>query len=274
MRNVILHHHFFKNAGSTLIASLVREMRNDFMEYHPSGASEGIFGADDLATLLNAKQNLKAISSHHLVGEDYNRHLSLRSDYRFFDFILVRHPLKRLMSMYNYYQSLEPSNHPIVSAAQTLSLIEFLNYLIRQHPNHAINPQVNALSRWATMPPSGKHLERAIERLVSCTVCGTVDRYHDAMIVAEYFVMPMFPNLQLHYSIVNASSARIGYDGTLEAIEGLVGHNLYKTLVELNALDIELCKAADDELTRRKLHIPHYTGLAESFSLRCNALRN
>lgn len=274
MRKIILHHHFFKNAGSTLIAALSREMGNDFVEYHPSSDSEGVFGAGELANLLNTNPQLKAISSHHFTGENYNLHPSLRSDFRFFDFILVRHPLKRLLSIYNYYQTLGASNHPIVGAAQSLSLGAFLNHLIRQHPNHAINPQVNSLSGGATMPPSYKHLDLAIERLVRCTMCGTVDNYHDAMIIAEYFAMPIFPGLKLHYSIVNSSPTSSGYDGSLESIESLVGHDLYKIVVDLNALDIELCKAADDELTRRKLHITHYAELAEDFNLRCKALGN
>jgi len=272
MRKIVLHHHFFKNAGSSLIAALSREMGNDFVEHHPSGNSKGIFRANDLADLLNASPQLKAVSSHHLTGENYNLHPALRSYFRFFDFILVRHPLKRLLSIYNYYRTLEASSHPIVSAAQSLPVVDFFDYLIRRHPNQVINPQVNSLSGGAPMPPSRKHLALAIDRLVGCTVCGTVDQYHDVMIVAEYFIMPIFPGLKLHYSIVNSSSSSTGYDGTVGSIESLVGHDLYITLMDINALDIELCKAAEEELTRRKQHIPHYAELAEDFSLRCKAL--
>lgn len=274
MRKIILHHHFFKNAGSTLIAALSREMGNGFVEHHPSGESQGIFGASDLANLLHATPQLTAVSSHHLTGENYNLHPTLRGDFRFFDFILVRHPLKRLMSIYNYYKTLEASSHPIVSAAQALPAIDFFEFLIRNHPNQAINPQVNSLSGGAVMPPSRKHLALASERLVGCAVCGTVDQYHDAMIAAEYFIMPTFPGLKLHYSIVNSSPVTGEYDGTLEAIENLVGRDLYQTLADLNALDIELCKVADEELTRRKLHIPHYAELTEDFNSRCKALSN
>jgi len=59
-----LHHHFFKNAGSTLIDILKREFGESFKEYHPSGESEGYFSDETLAGYLHGKQP-SAISSHH-----------------------------------------------------------------------------------------------------------------------------------------------------------------------------------------------------------------
>jgi hypothetical protein len=269
MKNIILHHHFFKNAGSTLIAILQREFGHGFTEYHPSGKSEGSFTDDMLAGYLHGKQ-LTATSSHHFVGQNYNLSLLLNRQFTFHDFILVRHPLKRLISMYSYYQTIGESDHPIAKAAQYSTLPEFIKFLIREHPNHVLSPQVCHLSSCPQLHPMASHLDAAIERLRICAGCGTVEDFKVAMIAAEYFLQPIFPNLRLHYGIeVNRSPKFDVYDGTLSSLEEALGKRLFSTLVDMNALDIELCKAASVELERRTKHIPYYAELANDFESRC-----
>ena len=269
MKYIILHHHFFKNAGSTLIDILKREFGEGFEEYHPSSESEGRFSDETLARYLHSKQ-LTAISSHHFVGQNYNLSPLLNRQFGFHDFILVRHPLKRLLSMYSYFQSIEQSDHPVVQVAQRSTLHEFIAFLIREHPDHILSPQVAHLSACSILPPMANHLDKAIARLRLCAVCSTVEDFKAAMISAEYFLKPIFPNLRLHYATeVNRSSRILGYDGTLSSLQAIVGKTLFSTLVDMSALDIELCKAASCELERRKKHIPHYAELANDFELRC-----
>ncbi|MBX3303217.1 MAG: sulfotransferase family 2 domain-containing protein [Nitrospira sp.] len=272
MKNIILHHHFFKNAGSTLIDILKREFGEGFAEYHPSGESEGSFTDDMLAGYLHGKQ-LNAISSHHFVGQNYNLSLLLNKQFRFYDFILVRHPFKRLISMYSYYQTIEQSNHPIAQAAQRSPLHEFIQFLIREHPNYLLSPQVAHLSACPVWPPLASHLDEAIARLRICALCSTVEDFKKAMIATEHFLKPMFPNLRLHYATETNRSPRIeGYDGTLSSLEEVLGKTLFSTLVSMNELDIELCKAASGELECRTKEIPYYAELANDFESRCGGV--
>ncbi|MDF0674672.1 MAG: sulfotransferase family 2 domain-containing protein [Nitrospira sp.] len=270
MKYIILHHHFFKNAGSTLIDILKREFGEGFEEYHPSAESEGYFSDETLAGYLHGKQPT-AISSHHFIGQNYNLSPFLNRQFRFYDFILVRHPLKRLASMYSYYQTIGQSNHPIAQVAQRSTLQEFLKFLIREHPNHVLSPQVCNLAG-APLPPMAKHLDEAIARLRVCAVSSTVEDFKAAMIAAEYFLKPVFRNLRLHYATeVNRSPRIEGYDGTLSSLEEVLGKTLFSTLVDMNALDIELCKTASFELESRTKQIPHYLELANDFESRCGA---
>jgi len=271
MKNIILHHHFFKNAGSTLIDILKREFGEGFEEYHPSGESEGDFSDETLADYLRGKQPT-AISSHHFIGQNYNLSPLLNKQFRFYDFILVRHPLKRLLSMYSYYQAIEQSNHPIAQAAQRSTLHRFIEFLIRDHPNYVLSPQVCNLAGCAISPPRASHLDEAIARLRICALCSTVEDFKKAMIAAEHFMKPMFPNLRLHYTTETNRSPKIeGYDGTLSSLEDVLGKTLFSTLVDMNALDIELCKAAAFELESRTRQIPQYVELAQDFDSRCLA---
>jgi hypothetical protein len=266
-----LHHHFFKNAGSTLIDILKREFGEGFQEYHPSGESEGYFSDETLADYLSDKQ-LTAISSHHFIGQNYNLSPLLNRQFKFYDFILVRHPLKRLLSMYSYYQTIEQSNHPIAKAAQRSTLHAFIEFLIREHPNYVLSPQVCNLASCHLLPPRATHLDEAIARLRICALCSTVEDFKKAMIAAEYFLRPMFPNLQLHYPTeTNRSPIIEGYDGTLSSLEGVLGKTLFSTLVDMNALDIELCEAAGFELESRTKQVHSYVELAKDFDSRCLA---
>jgi hypothetical protein len=272
MKNIILHHHFFKNAGSTLIDILKREFGEGFSEYHPSAESEGPFTDDMLASHLRDRQPT-AISSHHFVGQNYNLSPLLNRQFGFHDFILVRHPLKRLISMYSYYQTIEQSNHPIAQAAQRSTLHEFIKFLIREHPNHLLSPQVAHLSACPIWPPLASHLDEAIARLEICALCSTVEDFKKAMIATEHFLKPIFPSLRLHYTTETNRSPRIeGYDGTVSSLEEVLGKTLFSTIVGMNELDIELCKASSVELERRTKQIPYYAELANDFESRCGAM--
>lgn len=250
------------------MVALKREFDDGFIEHHPSGGIEGAFGANDLAELLEANPQVKVAPSHHLIGQHFNSNLSLTSTYPFNDFILVRHPLKRLLLIYTYYRPLEVMGYPVISAAQSMSLAEFLNYMLEKHLNHMISPQDTCLSGRGVEPLSGKHLELATARLDEYVVCGTVENYHVTMLVAEHYLKPAFHNQKLHYLIINDSPSPSGYYGTLG-----FRSSLHKTLEEMNALDIELRDAANGELERRKKLIPDYDELEEEFGTRCRGLR-
>jgi hypothetical protein len=174
--------------------------------------------------------------------------------------------------MYSYYQTIGQSNHFIAQVAQRSTLHEFIEILIREHPNYVLSPQVCHLSSCPQLPPMASHLDAAIERLRNCAGCGTVEDFKVAMIAAEYFLQPIFPSLRLHYGIeVNRSPKVKGYDGTLSSLEEALGKRLFSTLVDMNALDIELCNAASVELERRTKQIPYYAELANDFESRCGA---
>jgi hypothetical protein len=147
----------------------------------------------------------------------------------------------------------------------------FIKFLIREHPNHVLSAQVRNLAS-APLPPMAKHLDEAIARLRICALCSTVEDFKKAMIAAEHSLKPMFPNLCMHYGTeINRSPKIEGYDGTLSSLEEVLGKTLFSTLVDMNELDIELCKSASVEVERRTKHIPYYAALAKDFESRCGA---
>lgn len=269
MRNIILHHHFFKNAGATLMKSLSSQYGEKFIELHPSEDTKGIFDERMLDSLLQ-KNDYQVISSHHLIGKNYNLIDFLKVNYRFYDFVLIRHPLARLLSIHRYYNLLPKSTHPIVSAAQEKKLGSFLKHLMQYHPNHLLSPQVCNLSGGGILPPSRAHLRLALNRVEDIYVCGIVENYDDTMIAAEYYLKPIFPTLKLHYSIrENVSKVDSEDDIQPNLILAELGDALYDTLLNMNELDIELWEFTKNNLNNRLRYIPFFDELKKDFQSRC-----
>lgn len=154
-----------------------------------------------------------------------------------------------------------------------MSLPDFLNLLIGYHPHFAINPQVTIFGcDDYGIPPSSENLERALTRLKKVTILGTVEEYARTMVVAEYFLQPLFEGPQLHFSRhENVSNHKLlpGYDGSLQSIENIIGSPLFSQLCDLNHLDIELWQAVRKELQRRTSYIRDFHLRLESFWDRC-----
>lgn len=271
MRNIILHHHFFKNAGATLVKTLSTQYGDKFIEFHPSKDTKGIFDERMLESLL-IQGDYQVISSHHLIGKNYNLVDFLKINYRFYDFVLIRHPLARLLSIHRYYNLLPKSTHPIVSVAQEKNLGSFLKHLMLHHPNHLLSPQVCNLAGGGILPPSYAHLKLALDRAQDIFVCGTVENYDDTMIAAEYFLKPIFPTLKLHYSSrVNVSNLYPKKEIQFDFLETELGNGLYKTLLDMNAFDIELWESVKKNLNWRLRHIPLLEDLKVDFQRRCSS---
>lgn len=269
MRFILLHHHIFKNAGSTLDGSLHQHFGDGFAEFHPESSDGGRVRPDQLFEFLEGRPGLQAVSSHHFHGIDFAAHLDdrRRASLMFFDFALLRHPVLRLASTYLYYQGFASSGNPIQIAAQEFSFAGFLRHLIRYHPNYVINPQVTMFGcEHYGAPPSEYHLDIATERLLRMTMVGTVEKYDEAMTVASYMLQPVFPGLNLLGKIKNKSerSGIAGYDGTLDSVQRAVGDELFDLLCGLNDLDIQLWSRISDESARRLKYVAVVHGHQEA----------
>lgn len=273
MRLVILHHHIFKNAGSTLDSVLSRELGSDFVEFHTASSDSGRVYPGQLLLYLDKNPYVKAVSSHHFLGKDFYSYLDYvqRSKYAFVDFILLRHPLSRLVSIYLYYRGVEEGKHPLQVFAKANNFKAFVRYVIDNHPNFAINPQVTLFGgdRYG-VPPTHKNLDYALNRMMLTTGLGLVERYTETMVVAEYFLQPLFPSLQLHGKSQNVSkrNGMEAYDGTIESLEQELGSEVYKELCRINELDILLWSAVGEELNRRKSYVPNFDQRLASFKSR------
>jgi hypothetical protein len=256
MKFVVLHHHIFKNAGSSLDYALKREFGEDgFVEFHPEQADDGRVSPQQLLKMLADRPAVRAVSSHHFFGRDFEAELQGEDKEKiyFFDAVILRHPLSRMASIYTYYRGFV-SDHPVQQAAHRLEFSQFIECLLAEHPNFCLNTQTTMFGcRHYGAVPDQKSLVAAQERLRLCSILGVVEQYAQTMCVAEYFLDPVFPGLRLDGRSENISRKDFitGYDGSLESLRVSMGQTLFDEFLRLNDLDVALWEWTREELHRR-----------------------
>jgi hypothetical protein len=271
MRNVILHHHIFKNAGSTFDFTLEMQLGLDvgFATIHGPGDVNTV-AADQLIDFLDSHPQVVALSSHHFHCQDYQRLIG-QKPYRFINATLVRKPLQRILSIYKFFRR-DGSGDPLASAAKELDFSDFLALLLEQHPNYVNSPQVNQFANhgFYCRPVDSADLEQACRYYASFGLCGTVERYDHAMVAFEYFCTQMLRSkINLAYVKQNVSP-QMGGEDDLHATISAKNDALFATL---NTADEQFWWFVDSELDRRINLIPAFESRLEDFHSRCEEMR-
>src|SRR5437763_15551616 len=95
-RDVLVQFHIFKNAGMSVDQSLQQYFGADWIAFDPPAPDIGV-GNNDLVATLEAQPNVAAVSSHQLrfpLGG--SEHIRLHT------ILLLRHPIDRVRSIYDY----------------------------------------------------------------------------------------------------------------------------------------------------------------------------
>jgi len=268
-RFVVVHYHFFKNAGSTIESILEREFAGEFATLHGLTADTELDN-DELSVFLSTHRDIKAVSSHRL-----RYPLPNIKNIVVFDLCFIRHPLDRLQSMYSYLRK-ENTGGALCQMAWDCSAGEFLRNLADESPHLVSNVQVLQLARSGrfTRPAGEEDLSRAIEVVRKMAVPGVVDLFDASMVAAEYFLKPAFPQISLHYTRRNVTAARSEIAHREKRYRELWGRAVYDDLSALNQFDLQLHAATVDEVYGRLAVVPQAQERMDDFRSRCAALLN
>jgi hypothetical protein len=254
-----------KNAGSTIAAILEREFGEAAFDLHRD-ADEGVIDAEDLAAFLVGTPAARAVTSHHLQYP-----VPLLAGIEVFDCCPIRRPLDRLESLYTFAAG--DSTQYFHALASEHGIAGFLEQLIERFPNHVYNVQTVVLGNRARFHAAGAaDRDAAVRTVRSSRIPVLVDRFDESLVIAEYFLSPLFPGLQLHYAPQNVTRPL----GTTvaernEALAGRLGPALTAQLRNASALDEDLCDALSEELDRRIGVIPSFERRLAEFRSRCAA---
>jgi hypothetical protein len=253
LRFVLLHYHFFKNAGSTIEEILA----NSFFENYARMDTDEFDGAvsqEDLIGFLQRNPRMKAVSSH-----QFRYPLPQARGFLFFDVCFLRDPIDRIRSMYDYFREKPVPGEPASELARDKPIGEFVAALIEHHAYRVSNVQVNLLANGVVNdPPAALDLPRAVQVMLRTSFLGVVDCFNESLVAGQHFLRPVFPNLALGQQPVNVSA---GLDQAMQAriarFRGACGPNVFDELVRLNALDTELVDLARNEVRRRFSLVPN-----------------
>jgi hypothetical protein len=246
VRFVLLHYHFFKNAGSTIEEILAHSFFENYARLDTEHF-DGVVTQEDLISFLSRHPGMKAVSSH-----QFSYPVPQAPGYIFFDLCFLRDPIDRIRSMYDYFREKPVPGEPASDLASEQSIGGFIAGLVKHHTYRVSNVQVNMLANGIVNdPPADADLGRAIQVMMKTSFLGVVDCFPESLIAGQYFLRPIFPNLALAQEPANVSSA-----SRMETFQTACDPDVYAELVRLNALDSELVNRARAEVHRRFLMVP------------------
>ena len=263
-RFVFLHHHIMKNAGTTVARILRREFPTGFLEMD-SEHYDGEITAGELVTYLEENPNIQAVSSHQIRFPRIEDRQIVA-----FECCIIRHPYDRLQSLYRYLCALD-TGLPIGRVARENEFPGFLKTLLDRHPHLICNVQTTILSSGGRFirPADSEDLRNAIATICKIAVPGVVNRFDESMASAEYFLQPAFPNLQLHSKPENVTeSTAISIGEREREFRSACGDRLFGEVHKMQELDLQLFRAAEEEVFRRTALIPGFEFRLQNLRMR------
>lgn len=264
-KNVMLHCHIFKNAGSTLDWALKRSFNQGFFDHREDQKmlKEGIKYLDEF---LYARPEIFALSSHHMPFEpEHSKH--------YWWLVLLREPLRRVRSVYDF----EVKQRPIASLgskmAKKLNLSEYINWRIQSDvPTVIKNFHVRYLSN-ATNPSikvDEVYLEKALQRLsLNNVLVGTVEHFDESMVLFEDSLRKVFPGVDLSYVRQNVGRHKLG--DPLDFLDH-INPDVRELLIVNNQLDMKLYDMVSAEQSALTKNFPDFEKRLDDFKKRCLSL--
>lgn len=239
-RHIIVHFHFFKNAGSSVEYMLRQYFGERFLEFEP-GAPAETFPATVLAPLFEKHKELQAVSSHTICFPPPSR-----PDWSVFPVVFLRHPLDRILSMYNYERRLGTPESGAVTARETGPGGYIASLLGTPHERTFCNYQAGMLAgRTVDEGDERATFEAASKTLGRLPVVGVVDEFDESVRQLSEWLSPYFPGLDLrpaHYNRTSPVSSRL--EDRLENLRDDTGARLFEDIESKNAMDLELYRQA------------------------------
>jgi len=270
-RQVLVHAHIFKNAGTTFDASLRRCFGECFVDHRDDQA----FLKDRNAYLLDylgEHPQVQALSSHSLhfriTGQPG---LTLHPVY------FLRHPLARVWSVYRFEQAQTGVDTEGPRRAKELDLNRFVDWYLQEGSPATIR-NINTIFLSGT-GPSPDHMDDKYRAAAQYLASGQahiclVERYMDSMLVLEEMLGNVFSGLDLAWVRRNVSTSKpsqpVGESvhELLDQLDPAVALKLH----EGNEHDLALYHQANALLDARLADISDLERKRQALGERCQAL--
>jgi hypothetical protein len=273
MRYIILHGHIFKNAGTTFDWSLQRNFGDNFLD-HRQDQLMRTQGGDHLLQLLADHPDLQAVSSHHMT-----RNLPDTSAAKFLQVCMLRHPIERIRSVYDFERK-QRGRTPGSKAAKSKSFRDYVAWRMTPAVAHTIrNYQTLYLAGYHGLAGdselAGSYFPRASKSVGEDTLVGVVDRYDESMVVLEESLRQYFPELDLAYVPQNVARGKRRKSSADQVVAQTLGElgDLQKQVIDNNSYDLALYQLAVSNLESRISGIEDFAAKLSSFRERCQRLR-
>jgi hypothetical protein len=241
-RNLVLHYHLFKNAGSSIDEMLRRNFPGRWITQEFSTSPRA--RAQALLEFVQKNPEADAISSHSALLP-----VPRIENVRIFPILFIRHPIDRLRSAYLF----ERAQDAETLGSHLAKRHNFAGYL-REHliiPNHrhVRNFQTYRLSRNCA-GRKNRELTRALRALEQLPFVGLVEEFEKSLKHLELLLRFPFPGFRAEIPRENVISSGTTLAERIAWVRDTLGEALYAEVCAANADDIALHKAVTHRWAR------------------------
>jgi hypothetical protein len=263
LKNILLHYHIFKNAGTTLEWIFKKNFGRFAISMDNVDDPGHIISNDVIKQYVIQHQRIRSISSHQIRFP-----IPELNEINFIPIVFLRHPIDRVISVYNFKKTMNDRTSGTMNAKKFL-LNDFIFWSLATNYMVISNYQTNFLSS-SESDTSKCDLKTALERMHALPIIGIVDRMNESLILAEEVLRRIFPKIDLSYVPQNMTAdITKDLEDRLTALEHKIGHSTINLLKEKNSLDMKLYDAACKELDVRLQKISDLESKLSDFSMRC-----
>jgi hypothetical protein len=236
---VLIHYHIFKNAGSSIDASLQHSFGARWGSFEGPHA-HAIQSDAQLLQFLRGRPDLTAISSH-LARPPLPHENCL-------PIVFIRHPLLRAYSVYKFTRS--DSSQPFSEVAQNSGFSDYIQWGLSKEPGSIVirDYQVVHLSEasWRggdilKTIANKSDLDEACALLSQWQMAGVVEQFPLSLDTYQAMYAPHLPSLELTPRWENATCQQpIPLQERVDHLREALGQTLYDDFMGANQLDLAL----------------------------------
>ncbi len=236
MRNVILHYHFFKNAGTSFDGVLKQNFKGKWVEREFPN-SRGAEHQAEVAKWILSQPEAIAFSSHTMDGPPPKI-----PGINVVPYVFIRHPILRLKSVYEFERKQMPHESVGSRLAHGRTFSEYVEgRLAINGDRQCKNFHCARLARW--IGSDEDEFTRASQVLLSLPAFGIVERFEKSMENFASAYKSMFPFFKPTSMKLNSSSVD-GGGMSLSKIEAELGVPTFSKIMKLNQNDLNLYDVA------------------------------
>lgn len=240
MRPIVLHYHYFKNAGTSVDAVL----QKNFPGQWATAEFAGVKNDQAVAEWIKSHPDTVAFSSHTAQFP-----LPVVEGVEIFPVVFLRHPLDRIRSAYSFERKQASDSLGARLAKQTDLAGYIRSRLDTPYDYQCRNFQTFRLAK-LTAGPKVAELDRAVAALHQLPFVGVVEYFDVSMARLEALLRPHIPHFRAAHAHRNATGeGDLPLDGRIDALCKDLGASLFEELLEANMKDICVHHAATVRLT-------------------------
>lgn len=253
MKQVIVHYHIFKNAGSTIDHILQNNFRDAWLSFEGEKAHSRIT-PQELENFIRNHPEACAVSSHNAVLP-----VPTIPGISIAPIVFLRHPLDRIRSIYDFERHQGLTTGPVSKGAEHAAKLNFDDYIQWRFDTSRNGVTHNYQTAWLLHHPNfyrrdilQQDFDQALQTLSSLPFFGLVERFDESIKMLTAYLESLEIKIKSNYKVMNSSKhVEKPLEERLAAFRNSIGETTWAKLEARNQWDLKLYEAAKEEFQAR-----------------------